>query len=151
MWTSTIFGLLWALYLWAIACQTQLSSRPHGSGTPEPAANGALSGLVGGTEAFDPKAGDSGAGIVVKGGSVSPPSPWNESVRSLVLFAALAAFLPSWKSLSGASSLGTLLGPVILALVAMFAGLTVQMVRLPVLWCDRFNFLSMAERDGLYA
>lgn len=84
-------------------------------------------------------------------GAGAPPSPWEESVRSLVLFAAVLAFLPAWKPLSGASSLPTLLCPVALALVAMFVGLTVQMVRLPVLWCDRCRFLSLTARDGVYA
>lgn len=158
-WTSTIFGLLWALYLLVISRQAQHSTRPYPVGhstAVDLGANGASpelgAGSGGGADAFKSKiCPDGRIGGVLKVGAVVPPSPWRESVRSLVLFAAVLAFLPSWKALSDASTLATLLGPVALALVAMFVGLTVQMVRLPVLWCDRCKFLALVERDGLYA
>lgn len=159
-WTGTLFGTLWSAYLWFISRQPQLS--PHafmiGNGTldlasintnlcPVPVGSGGSSS----TDPFKPKLVDGGSatGSVLKVGGVVPPSPWRESVRSLAFFVAVLAFLPAWKPMSGAASLPTLLGPAALALVAMFVGLTVQMVRLPVLWCDRLKFLSLMEKEGL--
>ncbi len=167
-WTSTIFGMLWSLYLWLISRQAQLSSRPlptrtgnldfgaaaaaaacGGSSSTSPMPSGCI-------DAFRAKLADGGGGgggsagrSNRKLGAVPPPSPWQESIRSLGLFAALLAFLPAWKPLSGAASLPMLLGPAALALVALVVGLTVQMVRLPVLWCDRLKFLALMEREGL--
>eukprot|EP00752_Nemacystus_decipiens_P008140 g7280.t1 len=155
-WTTTIFGMLWSLYLWFVSRQLQVPSRPFAignslldlpaNGTPNP-----LSPTRGASaDPFKPKVvaekGGGSAGSAVK---VVPPCPWRESVRSLALFAAVLAFLPAWKPLSGAGSLPTLLGPAALALISMVVGLTVQMVRLPVLWCDRLKHLSSLEREAL--
>jgi len=166
------------VYLWLISRQAQLSSRPLPTGIGGIGGNGTgtldFSAACGGSsstspitsgciDAFKAKLGDGGglaatsgsgggggsAGSVLKVGGVAPPSPWQESVRSLGLFAALLAFLPAWKPLSGAASLPMLLGPAALALVALVVGLTVQMIRLPVLWCDRLKFLAFMEREGL--
>lgn len=150
--------MLWSLYLWLISRQLQLSPRPFAIGNsllniPGTSASG--------NNPLEPTRGASidpfKAKVVVEKGrgaaagvvKVVPPCPWRESVRSLALFAAMLAFLPAWKPLSGAASLPTLLGPAALALIAMVVGLTVQMVRLPVLWCDRLKHLSRLEREGL--
>ncbi|CAM9930667.1 unnamed protein product, partial [Ectocarpus fasciculatus] len=159
-WTGTLFGTLWSAYLWFISRQPQLSPRAFmiGNGTLDLASiNTNLCSVAAGgggnsTDPFKPKlvgGGGSAAGSVLKVGGVVPPSPWRESVRSLALFVAVLAFLPAWKPMSGAASLPALLVPAALALVAMFVGLTVQMVRLPVLWCDRLKFLSLMEKEGL--
>eukprot|EP00903_Cladosiphon_okamuranus_P012157 g11404.t1 len=160
-WTSTIFGILWSLYLWFISRQLQLSPRPFmignglldlpgtSTGTcipPSPPTRGASGGDPFKAKIVADKGGDSASGSAIK---VVPPCPLRESVRSLALFAAVLAFLPAWKPLSGAASLPTLLGPAALALIAMVVGLTVQMIRLPVLWCDRLKYLSRLEREGL--
>lgn len=155
-WTSTIFGVLWSLYLWFISRQLRLPPHPFAIGNsllnlPDAGAGDPLSPTRGASvDPFKAKVGvDKGggpAGSVIK---AVPPCPWRESVRSLALFAAVLAFLPAWKPLSGAASLPTLLGPAALALIAMVAGLTVQMIRLPVLWCDRLTYLSRLEREGL--
>lgn len=156
-WTTTVFGILWSVYLWFISRQLQLSPRPFAignslldlpgpsSGTPLSPSRGASVDSLKAKIVVD-KGGVSAAGSVVK---VVPPCPRRESVRSLALFAAVLAFLPAWKSLSGASTLPTLLGPAAVALIAMVVGLTVQMIRLPVLWCDRLKYLSRLERQGL--
>lgn len=156
IWTSTIFGLMWSLYLWVISRQAQGSSRPYaiGNGPLDLSANGIASAVGASVDLLKSSKidmGVAGVGNVLKVGAVAPPSPWRESWRTLFLFAVVLAFLPTWKPLSGASTLPTLLGPVALALIAMFVGLTVQMVRLPVLWSDRCKFLSLAVRGGLYA
>lgn len=155
-WTSTIFGVLWSLYLWFISRQLQLPPRPfaignslldlpsNGSTNPASPSRGASVDPFKAKVVVEKIRGP--AGSVIK---VVPPCPWRESVRSLGLFAAVLAFLPAWKPLSGASTLPTLLGPAALALIAMVVGLTVQMIRLPVLWCDRLKHLSRLEREGL--
>lgn len=155
-WTSTVFGLLWSIYLWLMSRQPYLPpARPHtiGTVTLDPASGNALggAGAVGGSpDPYTSTPLDGTPGIVVRVGAVEVVSPWRESVRSLVLFAAVLGFLPAWKPMSGASTLPSLLGPAALALIAMFVGLTVQMVRLPVLWYDRCKFLWAVEREGLY-
>ncbi|CAN0091421.1 unnamed protein product [Sphacelaria rigidula] len=76
-------------------------------------------------------------------------SPWVDSAQSFGLLVSSLTFLPAWKTLSGAESLGGVLVPVALAIVVMCVGLTVQMVRLPVLWCDyRTKELVLAGRAG---
>ncbi|CAM9394908.1 unnamed protein product [Pylaiella littoralis] len=138
-WTSTIFGTLWALYLWLVSrCTLDIGSV---------SSNVSLSPVPGG--GIDPSKPKSAEGRALAVGGAVPPSPWRESVRSLALFAAALAFLPAWKPLSGAASLAALLAPAFMALMAMVVGLTVQMVRLPVLWCDRFRFLALMEKEGL--
>ncbi|CBJ30355.1 Glycosyltransferase, family GT8 [Ectocarpus siliculosus] len=159
-WTGTLFGTLWSAYLWFISRQPQLSPRAFmiGNGPLDLASiNTNLCPVPGGggggssTDPFKPKltGGGSAAGSVLKVGGVVTPSPWRESVTSLTLLVAVLAFLPAWKPMSGAASLPTLLVPAAVALVAMFVGLTVQMVRLPVLWCDRLKFLALMEKEGL--
>ena len=166
--------MLWSLYLWFVSRQLQLSPRPFaiGNGLLDLPGNGNGNGNGNGTGTGNPlsptrargasadpfkakafaadKGGGAGAGVSAGGMmKVVPPCPSRESVRSLALFAAMLAFLPAWKPLSGAATLPTLLGPAALALVAMVVGLTVQMIRLPVLWCDRLKHLSRLEREGL--
>lgn len=149
--------MLWFLYLWFISRQVQLSASPFAIGNSlldlpsNSANNNPLSPTRGASiDPFKAKiAGGGAAGSVLNVGGVVPPCPWRESVRSLALFAAVLAFLPAWKPLSGAATLPTLLGPAALALIAMVVGLTVQMIRLPVLWCDRLKHLSRLEREGL--
>lgn len=154
-WTCTVFGFLWSLYLGVITRLAQQSARPRASyaGASALDLGQAASGTGGGLSAVpidgsarivtDTVGGVLGAGI--------GKSPWWESVRSLVLLAVCMAFLPSWKTVSKASSLGTLLGPAILTLFGVFAGLTVQMIRLPVLWCDRCKVLNVRVSDTVYA
>ena len=154
-WTSTVFGLLWSVYLWLMSRHPHLPpARPHtiGTGSLDVSPGSApRSGPGGGaSDPFSSRPLDGVPGGGMRVGAVEPASPWRESVRSLVLFAAVLGFLPAWKPLSGASTLPSLLGPAVLAVVTMFAGLTVQMVRLPVLWYDRCKFLWAMEREGLY-
>ncbi|CAM9497100.1 unnamed protein product, partial [Hapterophycus canaliculatus] len=163
-WTSTVFGILWSSYLWLVSRQPQLGPAPGhlaiGNGPLDLANRVNTTNLcfspsahVGGssTDPFKAKAdgnGGAAAGSMMKVGGVSP-SPWRESVGSLALLAAVLAFLPAWKPLSGAATLPALVGPAVLALAALFVGLTVQMIRLPVLWCDRLKFLSLMKNEGV--
>lgn len=147
-WTTTLFGVLWSSYLWVISRQAQLTPRSFVIGSSSLDVGTSASHSASG-QAIDPFMFK--IGQVVKVGAVAPPCPRRESVRSLALFAAVLAFLPAWKQLSGASSFPTLLGPVALAVFTFFVGLTVQMVRLPVLWCDRCKFLALIKAEGLYA
>lgn len=152
MWTITLFGMLWSAYLWAVSRQPQLSSAsPRPSNTPSGnldlvnTINGAT--LCPAPSTYGAKNSTEPYKAPKTGGGVSP-SPLRESLLSLALLAAALGFLPAWKGLSGAASLPTLLGPAALAVAAMTVGLTVQMIRLPVLWCDRLKFLALVHKRG---
>lgn len=82
--------------------------------------------------------------------------PWVESVRSLGLLVVMLAFVPSWKTISGADTIVGVLVPAVVDVLVMCVWLTVQMVRLPVRWCDyQRNVMAMrgggnGDGDGLF-
>lgn len=154
-WTCMVFGLLWAFYLALVSRLALKSPRPLSvlaGGSALDLAHMAMTyadtGVQGAAGEETPKALRISGGGVPMGGKGAPSSPWGESVRSLMCLVILMGVLPSWKPLSRATSLKMLLGPVFLVLLLMFTGLTVQMIRLPVLWCDWFQARTDKGRDG---
>lgn len=143
MWTGTVVGVLWSVYLWIISIQAMYVSRAvhvnDFSGHAPPSMWGVTH--YRNKISIDEKR---------KIGYV-PRSPWGEVVVSLVLFCILMAFLPAWRSLSGASSVVMLFGPLLLAWWCLIVGLTVQMLRLPLLLYDRIRLLALLEAEGLRA
>lgn len=146
-WTATSFALLGSLYLGCICRYI----RPT-SGGPSPMGGSALDlraeELV--STRRDRLTGLTDVSGESSGGSTSQKRPLWESICSLVLFVLGMAFLPSWQKLSGSANLATVLGPAALMVVALCVGLSVQMVRLPVLWCDRQQRLLSRRSRGLH-
>ena len=153
LWTGTVVGVLWPVYIWIISRNALQPSPklPRARDTNE-SRDPAAAMLWPAYEAVETFRKTLAVGGLVNGkGDVSPPSPWGESLSTLVLLALVLAFMPAWQPLSGASSLWMSLGPVVAAIGALVVVLTVQMLRLPPLWCDQVRLLALLEAEGLRA
>ncbi|CAM9156698.1 unnamed protein product, partial [Phaeothamnion confervicola] len=153
-WMFSLAPAAWAVYLrlmflWGRGAAGGGGGSGSGDGntcaTPVGGATSAPRGFAGRAKRGGGSIGGSGGGLSGcccgrQGGAPAtegigaPPDPLPETAGCAAALVALMVALPAWKGLSGAASLGSVIGPAALLLVAVVFLFALCLLRQPVLW-----------------